>query len=105
MVSDVTIMFLRIFKVPAGPTQLILTAPSPYALLPTIVSRCLQFHFAPLPQAAVEKILKEETGRKPVDVRLAAQLAEGSPGLAIEIDRKSTRLNSSHGYISYAVFC
>src|SRR2546429_3544315 len=22
-----------------------------------------------------------------------------------EIDRKSTRLNSSHGYISYAVFC
>src|SRR2546422_8254648 len=24
---------------------------------------------------------------------------------AILIDRKSTRLNSSHGYISYAVFC
>src|SRR2546422_5934140 len=24
---------------------------------------------------------------------------------ACEIDRKSTRLNSSHGYISYAVFC
>src|SRR2546422_1408894 len=24
---------------------------------------------------------------------------------AISIDRKSTRLNSSHGYISYAVFC
>src|SRR2546422_2290355 len=24
---------------------------------------------------------------------------------AIEADRKSTRLNSSHGYISYAVFC
>src|SRR5687768_18265826 len=27
-----------------------------------------------------------------------------SPGKA-EGDRKSTRLNSSHGYISYAVFC
>src|SRR2546429_6547202 len=25
--------------------------------------------------------------------------------LQIERDRKSTRLNSSHGYISYAVFC
>src|SRR5256884_7380740 len=25
--------------------------------------------------------------------------------LAVCIDRKSTRLNSSHGYISYAVFC
>src|SRR6266436_8521404 len=29
---------------------------------------------------------------------------EGSPGRG-ESDRKSTRLNSSHGYISYAVFC
>src|SRR5207245_6165453 len=27
------------------------------------------------------------------------------PALAIEGDRKSTRLNSSHGIISYAVFC
>src|SRR3989449_7138357 len=26
-------------------------------------------------------------------------------GVVEEIDRKSTRLNSSHGYISYAVFC
>src|SRR5687768_18039578 len=25
--------------------------------------------------------------------------------LTHELDRKSTRLNSSHGYISYAVFC
>src|SRR2546429_3681902 len=24
---------------------------------------------------------------------------------SFEVDRKSTRLNSSHGYISYAVFC
>src|SRR2546429_2651871 len=30
----------------------------------------------------------------------------GSPGgRGAEGDRKSTRLNSSHGYISYAVFC
>src|SRR2546429_4665324 len=27
------------------------------------------------------------------------------PWLPICVDRKSTRLNSSHGYISYAVFC
>src|SRR2546422_3169576 len=26
-------------------------------------------------------------------------------GAAPTVDRKSTRLNSSHGYISYAVFC
>src|SRR2546422_4740855 len=28
-----------------------------------------------------------------------------SPVVAADEDRKSTRLNSSHGYISYAVFC
>src|SRR2546422_3386186 len=27
------------------------------------------------------------------------------PGDRVRRDRKSTRLNSSHGYISYAVFC
>src|SRR5437868_13177660 len=30
---------------------------------------------------------------------------DGSGAAAIEIDRKSTRLNSSHVSISYAVFC
>src|SRR2546422_5469414 len=29
----------------------------------------------------------------------------GTPGTRDVVDRKSTRLNSSHGYISYAVFC
>src|SRR2546429_2028501 len=32
----------------------------------------------------------------------------GARGVAVRddpLDRKSTRLNSSHGYISYAVFC
>src|SRR2546422_2206924 len=28
-----------------------------------------------------------------------------APAVARSTDRKSTRLNSSHGYISYAVFC
>jgi DNA polymerase-3 subunit delta' len=83
---DVANVFLKILEEPPGSATLILTAPSPYALLPTIVSRCLQFHFAPLSQAAVETILKEHTDRKPADIRLAAQLAEGSPGLAIEMD-------------------
>jgi DNA polymerase-3 subunit delta' len=83
---DVANVFLKILEEPPDSATLILTAPSPYALLPTIVSRCLQFHFAPLRQTAVEKILKEKTGRRPEDVKLAAQLAEGSPGLAIEMD-------------------
>src|SRR2546422_3716393 len=34
-----------------------------------------------------------------------AYLAESAPLYFGKTDRKSTRLNSSHGYISYAVFC
>jgi DNA polymerase-3 subunit delta' len=89
---DVANVFLKILEEPPGSATLILTAPSPYALLPTIVSRCLQFHFAPLPLSEVEKIVKEKTHRKPAEIKLAAQLAEGSPGQAIEMDVEATAL-------------
>src|SRR2546422_7127295 len=39
-------------------------------------------------------------GRVALDQQVAVLLG-GADG----VDRKSTRLNSSHGYISYAVFC
>src|SRR5258708_19689961 len=39
--------------------------------------------------------------RKPIDLTLVA-VAEGD---YVTVDRKSTRLNSSHQIISYAVFC
>jgi DNA polymerase III subunit delta' len=87
---NVANVFLKILEEPPGSATLILTAPSPHMLLPTIVSRCLPFHFAPLPETEVEKILKEKTDRKPADRKLAAQLAEGSPGLAMEMDVEQT---------------
>src|SRR2546422_6355522 len=34
-----------------------------------------------------------------------ATMAETFQNMGVTGDRKSTRLNSSHGYISYAVFC
>lgn len=83
---DVANVFLKILEEPPGSATLILIAPSPYSLLPTIVSRCLQFHFAPLPTEQVDKILQERTDYKPAERKLAGQLAEGSPGLAIEMD-------------------
>src|SRR2546422_3610550 len=48
--------------------------------------------------------------RNPVVVSLAAEDTTMKKllmlaALAAAADRKSTRLNSSHGYISYAVFC
>src|SRR2546422_6753977 len=33
------------------------------------------------------------------------EIGTTSSGVTLAPDRKSTRLNSSHGYISYAVFC
>jgi len=86
MRTDVSNVFLKILEEPPGSATLILTAPSPFNLLPTIVSRCMQFHFAPLPQAEVERILKAQGTCKPAEIKLAAQLSEGSPGLASEMN-------------------
>src|ERR1700681_3280413 len=87
---DVANVFLKILEEPPGSATLILTAPSPYSLLPTIVSRCMQFHFAPLPQEDVEKILQDKTDHKPTERKLAAALSEGSPGRAMEMDVEQT---------------
>ena len=86
MRADVSNIFLKILEEPPGSATLILTAPSPFNLLPTIISRCMQFHFAPLPQAEVENILKAKGTLKSGEVKLAAQLSEGSPGLASEMN-------------------
>src|ERR1700739_4305722 len=86
MRADVSNVFLKILEEPPGSATLILTAPSPFNLLPTIVSRCMQFHFAPLPQDEVERILKAKGTLKPAEIKLAAQLSEGSPGLAAEMN-------------------
>jgi len=90
---DVANVFLKILEEPPGSATLILTAPSAYSLLPTIVSRCLQFHFAPLAGSEVEAILKEKSDLSPAAIRTAAQFAEGSPGYALEMDveRESQR--------------
>jgi DNA polymerase III subunit delta' len=85
---DVASVFLKILEEPPGSATLILTATSPFALLPTIVSRCMQFHLAPISEQEVERVLRERSERKPSEVKLAAQLSEGSPGLAMEMNVK-----------------
>lgn len=89
-------VFLKILEEPPESATLILLATTPDSLLPTIRSRCLQFHFAPVPVDAIESFLKERGERKSSERKIAAQLADGSPGVALSIDLdESKRLRAS----------
>ncbi len=83
---DLANIFLKILEEPPESATLILLAPSPYALLPTIVSRCFQFYFAPLAPAQIEVALERQTQLTPKARQLAAQMSEGSLGLALAMD-------------------
>src|SRR3989449_166910 len=70
------------------------------------ISAAAQEHASSLEETAAS--MEELTGtvkEHPHNARQASQLAVASRDTAERGDRKSTRLNSSHGYISYAVFC
>src|SRR2546422_6835351 len=49
-----------------------------------------------------ESRMSDRPGRAP---KREAELTIDGTTVRVPEDRKSTRLNSSHGYISYAVFC
>jgi DNA polymerase III subunit delta' len=87
---DFANIFLKILEEPPESATLILLAPSPFQLLPTIRSRCLQFSFGPLDTAQVEEILSTRTEMKPADLKIAAQYADGSPGAAMDLNIEST---------------
>src|SRR3989449_6974319 len=58
--------------------------------------------------AELEARLKDISGQLGGSLLIGGSMTIGEyllPQLIGELDRKSTRLNSSHGYISYAVFC
>ena len=57
-------LFLKILEEPPESATLILLAATPDSLLPTIRSRCLQFHFAPVPAEQIETFLKDRVGRE-----------------------------------------
>ena len=86
-------LFLKILEEPPESATLILLAPRPDSLPITIRSRCLQFHFGPVPEEQVEKFLAHHTKMKPAERTLAAQISEGSPGVALTVDlQESTRI-------------
>lgn len=75
---------LKTLEEPPGNSVLILLAASPAGVLPTIVSRCQQLRFSPLPQETVEQLVAME-GADSEAARVAASLAEGSVSRALDI--------------------
>jgi DNA polymerase-3 subunit delta' len=74
---------LKILEEPQEHLILLLAAENPYDLLPTIRSRAVSFHLAPLSNAEM-KPFAATSGLEDVERRIA--LAAGSPGLAVSMD-------------------
>ena len=74
---------LKILEEPPEHLILLLAAENPYDLLPTIRSRAVSFHLAPLANSDM-RAFAESRGLSDPDRRIA--LAAGSPGLAMSMD-------------------
>lgn len=81
--------FLKTLEEPPAGTHIVLVADAGDALLPTIRSRCVRVPFAPLPLDFVAERVREAQGVDVETARLAAALAGGSLGGALQISAKS----------------
>src|SRR2546422_8407497 len=67
--------------------------------------RSTLFPYTTLFRSELARALELRVARRRHEDARAAELGDLDGGGGHAADRKSTRLNSSHGYISYAVFC
>lgn len=74
---------LKLLEEPPPRTHLILTSSEPGRLLPTIRSRAVPLHLAPLPRARVEAFLRTHREVEEATARWAAELGQGSIGRAL----------------------
>ena len=77
---------LKTLEEPPETTHIILVTSRPDVLLPTIRSRCQTIHFAPIERRAIEEYLIQTRAFSHDEARLAAGVAHGSIGRAVEID-------------------
>lgn len=73
---------LKTLEEPASQVVLVLTAPDPGSLLPTIVSRCQVVTLRPLPKEQVKLALQDRWQVPPAQAELLAQLSAGRLGWA-----------------------
>ncbi len=73
---------LKVLEEPSGQAALILVSSNLAGLLPTIVSRCQEICFLPIPREEMERTIEERWGLGAEEARLIASLASGSLGSA-----------------------
>jgi len=91
---------LKTLEEPASQVVIILTAPDPAGLLPTIVSRCQIVTLRPLPADQVQAALQEKWGAPAAQAELLASLSAGRLGWAVRaltdesfLERRQARLD------------
>ena len=83
---------LKTLEEPPPQVVLMLTAPTPEALLPTLVSRCQPIPMHPLPISQIETALQTQFGCDPQRAGLLARLSIGHVGWAIQAAGNQTIL-------------
>ncbi|MBW2029343.1 MAG: DNA polymerase III subunit delta' [Deltaproteobacteria bacterium] len=85
MTEEAANAFLKTLEEPAPGNIIILGVTEPLDLLPTIVSRCQQISFRPLPSDMVATWLMENKALDPEKASVLARISEGSLGRALEM--------------------
>jgi DNA polymerase-3 subunit delta' len=85
MTMEAANAFLKTLEEPPPGNILILNASEPLDLLPTIVSRCQNVGFRPIPASLAAPWLEEKTQMGRDKASLLARIAEGSLGKALEM--------------------
>lgn len=80
---------LKTLEEPSPGNILILVTDSPYQLPVTIISRCQQIRFSPLPQETIAMLLCDRFFLDPSQARLLAAASGGSMGKALELNREA----------------
>ncbi|MDO9534189.1 MAG: DNA polymerase III subunit [Bacillota bacterium] len=80
---------LQILEEPPGDLVFMLLSSRPWALLPTIISRCVHFALLPLPPEKMSFLLKSHGFPTTEDSEIVIALAGGNPGKALHMSSGS----------------
>jgi DNA polymerase-3 subunit delta' len=84
---------LKMLEEPPDRTVLILTAMQTSDLLPTILSRCQQIRFNPIPGNDLKTMLMKKQGADPDDAEIVSIMANGSFAKALSMMRHTKKTN------------